>query len=532
MAYLLIPSPAQTSLRNKVIASCVLGLLIIAIIFFIWKWPFRRDAVIKELEDESLSKVTIGSLRSTYFPHPGCVLEHVVFQHNPQPGSAPLITIEHVRIGTSFARLFTRHLKSVRAEGMHIRIPPLGSEKFETPQRPTIVIDDLVADGAVLEAASRVGNPPVKFIFHGFSISHVGGHGPASFKATLSNALPPGTITTNGKFGPWNADDVGKTPVSGEYYFEQADLSAFPGISGILSSAGKFDGTVEHVAVDGTTDVPLFAVNMSSHKVALKTRFQAVVNAENGDTFLQNVVASFNKTNIWTQGSVAGKETLRGKTAALEMSSKDGRIEDLLLLFSKSPLPPMAGAVSFKAKVSVPSAGEAFLEQLELQGDFGIDDGSFTKIDTQQGVNSLSRGALGEENPKPANEQPDPQNVLSGLKGHVLLRNGTARFSHLSFSVPGALAQMQGTYNLISEEIDLHGTLKTMAEVSKTTHGIKALMLKVLDPFFKNKPDGYVAPIKITGTYDHPSFALDLGDRNNDKNHTAKTHHLTDPAKH
>jgi hypothetical protein len=71
-----------------------------------------------------------------------------------------------------------------------------------------------------------------------------------------------------------------------------------------------------------------------------------------------------------------------------------------------------------------------------------------------------------------------------------------------------------------------------MAEVSKTTHGIKALMLKVLDPFFKNKPDGYVAPIKITGTYDHPSFALDLGDRNNDKNHTAKTHHLTDPAKH
>ena len=47
---------------------------------------------------------------------------------------------------------------------------------------------------------------------------------------------------------------------------------------------------------------------------------------------------------------------------------------------------------------------------------------------------------------------------------------------------------MRGTYNLISEKIDLHGTLKTVAEVSKTTHGIKSLMLKVLDPFFKNKP--------------------------------------------
>ena len=35
-------------------------------------------------------------------------------------------------------------------------------------------------------------------------------------------------------------------------------------------------------------------------------------------------------------------------------------------------------------------------------------------------------------------------------------------------------------------------------------------MLKVLDPFFKKKRVGYVAPIKIGGTYEHPSFGLDL----------------------
>ena len=158
-----------------------------------------------------------------------------------------------------------------------------------------------------------------------------------------------------------------------------------------------------------------------------------------------------------------------------------------------------------------------------LQGDFGIDAGSFTKSDTQQGVNSLSRGALGEKNPEPEKDKPDPQSVLSDLTGHVLLKNGTARFSDLSFSVPGAFARMEGTYNLISEKIELHGTLKTEAEVSKTTHGIKALMMKVLDPFFKNKPNGYVAPIKITGTYDHPSFGLDLGNQKDDKSQTAKT---------
>ena len=194
------------------------------------------------------------------------------------------------------------------------------------------------------------------------------------------------------------------------------------------------------------------------------------------------------------------------------MASKDGRIQDLLLFFTKSPQAPMSGMVSFNAKVSLPPGQKPFLTKVELQGDFGIDAGSFTKSDTQQGVNSLSQGALGDKNHKTDDDDSDPRNVLSDLKGHVSLKNGIATFSNLSFGVPGALAQMQGTYNLISEKIDLHGTLKTEAEISKTTHGIKSLMLKVLDPFFKNKPSGYLAPVKITGTYDHPKFGLDLGD--------------------
>jgi hypothetical protein len=206
------------------------------------------------------------------------------------------------------------------------------------------------------------------------------------------------------------------------------------------------------------------------------------------------------------------------------MASKDGRIQDLLLLFTTSPRAPMSGVVSFHADVSVPPGEKVFLKKVELQGDFGVDAGSFTKTDTQQGLNSLSRGARGEKNPKPEKDDTDPQNVLSNLKGHVLLNNGIATFSRLSFGVPGALAQMRGTYDLISQKIDLHGTLKTEAEVSKTTHGIKALMLKVLDPFFKNKPDGYLAPVKITGTYDHPEFGLDLENQDHNSKQNAKGH--------
>jgi hypothetical protein len=52
---------------------------------------------------------------------------------------------------------------------------------------------------------------------------------------------------------------------------------------------------------------------------------------------------------------------------------------------------------------------------------------------------------------------------------------------------------------------------------------MKALILKVLDPFFKKKHGGYAMPVKITGTYEHPSFGLDLSDRDDKKSHKQNT---------
>ena len=232
-----------------------------------WQWFFNN--LLKELADESDSKVTAGSFQATYFPHPGCVLENVIFQHNPKSGTPPLITVKRIMIRGTFIGIFVRHVKLVSVEGMHIQIPPLGSEHFKTPQRSSVVVDDLVADGTILDVASReAGAPPLRFGFLGFNISDVGGSGPASFKATLSNPTPPGEITTSGKFGPWNADEVGETAVSGDYRFEHADLGAFRGISGTLASSGKYAGTLERIEVQGSTDVPLFALKYASRTTA------------------------------------------------------------------------------------------------------------------------------------------------------------------------------------------------------------------------------------------------------------------------
>jgi hypothetical protein len=495
---------------------------LVAIVFLALRWQLSREAVLKELEDESQSTVNISAFHGTYFPRPGCVLEHLTFQHNPKAGSPPLITVQRLRIEGNFSGLFTKHVRRIRAEGMRILIPSRGSdEHFQTPKRSPFVIDDLVADGAILEVASNeAGKQPLKFPFHNFVLRDVGSNGPASFQATLSNPEPPGEITTTGKFGPWSADDVGRTAVSGDYRFQQADLGVFRGIAGLLSSSGKFSGVLNRIEVHGLTDTPRFTVSSSSHQVQLRTQFSALVNGENGDTFLQKVIATFWKTTVWSEGSVAGRAGQPGKTGAVELVAKDGRIQDVLLLFARSERAPMSGTVSFHAKVLIPPGSRPFLEKVELDGDFGIDAGSFTKSDTQEGVNHLSQGALTEEDHhKTGTEGDDPKTVLSDLKGHVLLRDGTARFSNLSFSVPGALAQLQGTYNLITETIDLRGTLKTDSEPSNTTHGMKALILKVLDPFFKKKHSGYTMPVKITGTYEHPSFGLDLSDRDDKQPH-------------
>ena len=172
----------------------------------------------------------------------------------------------------------------------------------------------------------------------------------------------------------------------------------------------------------------------------------------------------------------------------------------------------MSGSVSFHAKVSVPPGEKPFLKKAELQGDFGVDAGSFTKTDTQQGLNSLSRGALGEKNPKPENDDPNPQNVLSNLEGHVVLNNGIATFSRSFLRHSRCLRTNARHLRFDQRENRSSRNVENRSRGFQDNSRYKSLMLKVLDPFFKNKPDGYLAPVKITGTYDHPQFGLDLGE--------------------
>src|SRR6185437_12316280 len=89
-------------------ASAILVVVALAGVFLLWHWPFSREAVLKDLEEASTSKVHMDAFHGTYFPRPGCELTHVTFQHNPKAGTLPLITIEKVRIEGTLWGVFTR----------------------------------------------------------------------------------------------------------------------------------------------------------------------------------------------------------------------------------------------------------------------------------------------------------------------------------------------------------------------------------------------------------------------------------------
>ena len=512
--------------RKKLMAAGVIvtALLVLVLVLIAARWPFRQSAVVSALEEAGGGKVEIGSFRQVYFPSPGCISERVTYRLGSNP--RPLATVDRLTIQSNLLGLLTRHISFIRVDGMHVFVPPSGSPaKFQGLNPGSTGIDTIEIYESTLEVPRKEpGKTAVAFGIHQITLHPITTAGSIHFAARFSNPEPPGEIAASGQFGPWKGVE---TPAGGDYTFQNADLGTFGGIAGILFSQGKFSGMLQHIDVSGKISIPNFEVKSSKHPVALNSDFKAYVNGVNGDTFLSRVSSQFSKTTVVSAGKIAGTHGQRGKTATINLETHNGRIEDILRLFTKAAQPPMAGEVSFKGIAILPPGEIRFLKKIELEGDFGISDSNFTHPSTQEKVNQLSQNAQTETREKMAKEDKargkdqeakedvadrSAPPVVSDLRGHVVLKNGTATFSNLSFYIPGAHAQMHGTYDLISEKIDLHGALKMDSDLSDTAHGAKAVVLKILDPFFKKRRgDGSDIPVKIGGYYHNPTFGMDAG---------------------
>jgi len=490
-------------------AGIAAGMVVLAI-----HWPFTQDAITKALEEASGRTVQIRTFSNSYFP-PGCTAEGIRFLRYKHPEAAPIITVEKLTIQGSVAGLFSspKRLSAVRVVGMHMIVPSEMHEEGNNrvalntgPGGKSLIISKITADGAVLEfiREDRKEKPYVLKIDR-LGITDVGSGAPMSYRATLTNTEPPGVIRSEGKFGPWNPTDVGATPVSGTYSFDNIELSHFQSIYGVAQARGQFSGPLSRIENHGSVDVSGFRVDGSNHTVPLSTRFEATVNGTNGDVLLTPAVASFRRTRIEVRGWIAGHEGEKGKTASFDFTVLEGRVDDLLYLFTKDQ-PGMSGNVTVTGKFFWPPGPRKFLEKIRMDMVFGMTGSRFTSPNTQGSIDRISESAQGE---KKKEQDEDLRTLLSQLNGNIQVRNGIAAVSNGSFRVPGADVAVHGTYNLLNRRVNLHGTLDTWGNLSDTTSGFKALVVKAITPLFKKRGSTRIVPFEITGSYGSTTVEID-----------------------
>lgn len=478
--------------------------------------PYLRDEFIEVLREHYASDVALESLDISLFPDIELAGTGLTLRHRGRTDVPPLIQIRKITIHVGFLDVLKKPYRprTVRLEGLQINVPPpRPNGQLEEPRLsggsriPDFLIGEVIADGTqLIILTSKPGKKPLTFDILKLRLYSAGTNKPMKFRATLTNPTPPGLIQSDGSFGPWNRDEPSQTLVAGTYIFRDADLSVFHGIAGILSSEGQYSGVLDHIAVEGTTDTPDFRVNISGHPVHLETQFSGVVDGTDGDTYLKAVNAHFLRTSLEVRGRVEGTPGVRGKTIALDVTVREGRVEDLMRLAARGK-PPMTGAVSFHTRFVLPPGEADIADRLHLNGSFGTRAAQFTNPALRQKIGALSRRAQGR--PKEA-EDLVADDVASNFRGRFVLKKSIVSFSRLSFEVPGATVNLDGTYGLRNEQLDFRGKVRMQAKLSQAQTGIKSFFLKALDPFFAKEGAGAVLPIKITGTRDQPKFGLNL----------------------
>jgi len=452
----------------------------------------------------------------TFIPSPHASGEAFVFHKKASEGAPPMITLARVDADTGWFGLLRspRRVDHVRLQELQIRISRgVGSSNEdrkhggsnESEPKPRIIMGEIVADGTLLEILPKTGaKPPLRFDIYKLKLDSVGVQQPMRYHAQLRNAKPPGLIRAEGEFGPWHARDPGKTPVTGEYRFSDADLGVFHGIRGRLSSTGKFYGPLEKLEVSGQTETPNFTVTAGEHPMDLRTTFSATVDGTDGDTYLHPVTAKFGNTTVVAQGKIEGTPGVHGKTVSLYATVRDGDLADILRIGLKSDPPPMTGRISFHAKIQIPPGEQDIISKLRLDGAFDITAGKLTSSKLERKVSELSERGRGNA------EGNGTSDVASDFRGKFKLDEGTLTLTSLTFHVPGATIRLDGTYGILTEALNFHGTATMEAKLSEMTTGIRSFLLKALDPIFHKDKVGTVIPIHIGGTRRDPSFGLDL----------------------
>ncbi len=424
------------------------------------------------------------------------------------------------------------HISVVELKGLSIHLPP--KSHFEQAAKEgtgssgasvkssggvhllNLEMDTMECAGAdLVMETSKPGKLPLEFRIAHFKLTNLASNQAMGFDAELTNPRPQGTIETTGSIGPFHGADLGDAPLTGEYRFEHADLATFKGIAGILSSTGRYQGTLRDLTVDGETQTPDFRLTHFGNALPLATRFHARVDGTNGDTWLEPVDATLGHSHFTARGQIvrvlvteAGEAPHSiGHDIALTVDMDRGRMEDLLRLASHSGSVLLTGDVAMKTTLLIPPGPRPVHERMTMNGSFVLDKAQFTNTKIQARIAELSLRGQGRPN---ALKTTDPMSILSRIQGNFQMVGGVVTLPALNYTVPGAKIELKGTYGLEGGALDFTGSAKLDATVSKMVGGWKGLLLSPADRYFKRDGVGTEIPIRIEGTREEPKFAIDF----------------------
>ncbi len=451
----------------------------------------------------------------------------------PQPGSPiqPLISLAEFRFHAPLRyRSGTPiHIRLIHLKGLEIRVPPRsrmqralpGAEPAGATQINAasagiqFQIDTVDCIGAHVELQTdKPGKMPLEFAISHFRVTDLRPGHPMDFEAALTNPKPPGEILSKGSFGPWNISDPGESPVKGDYRFDNADLSVFKGIAGILHSTGRYQGTLRNITVDGETDTPDFQLSHFGNQVALHTNFHARVDGTNGDTWLDPVDGTIGQSHFRAQGQIVrvlapgsdGRLQSTGHDIALDITVGRARLEDFLHLASRTSTPILTGGVNVRALLHIPPGHAPVHDRMTLKGQFALDGAEFSNLKVQSRIRELSlrgQGRTGEL------KSADPAQIQSQMQGDFQFGSGLLKLPSLTYTVPGADIELHGAYYIDKNLLDFSGVAKLQATVSEAVGGWKGILLKPADRLFKKDGAGTEIPIYISGSREAPHFGFD-----------------------
>ncbi|MCU1249814.1 MAG: hypothetical protein JWQ49_2843 [Edaphobacter sp.] len=426
----------------------------------------------------------------------------------------PLIALGRFSFHANLAGLFVKpmHVGTVHVTGTAIHIPAR-EMRAQAPKgqrhigKIKIVVDEIVfEDSKLVIGTLKPDKDPLDFEMSRIVMRNVGPNAPWDYDATLVNATPKGDIHAKGTFGPWNNDSPGDSAVTGHYTFDHADLNTIKGIGGILSSVGEFTGQLDDIVVDGTTETPDFSLDTANHPMPLHTRFHAIVDGTNGNTYLQPVEARLGESDFSCHGAVVNVKG-KGHIIDLDVTVPNGRIQDFLQLGVKTTPVVMTGRLMMKTKLHIPPGKQSVTRKIGLKGGFTLRQIHFTNPEVEDKVDMLSLRAQGDAK----DAKPGAEDVHSEMVGQFVLAGGKLSFSKLNYMLPGATVELTGEYSLDGQQFEFEGKMRTDAKVSQMVASKwKSILLKPVDPFFKKNGAGAEIPVKISGTRSAPKFGLNL----------------------